>query len=85
MTGAELWKCDGTAAGTVQVTDINMVAGGSFPSGLTVFNGALYFQALDGVTGNELFKSDGTAAGTVQVKDLNIGAGSSSPRELTVF
>ena len=54
-------------------------------SGLTVFNGALYFKADDGSTGSELWKTDGTAAGTVMVKDINSGAGDSYPSYLTVF
>ena len=34
VTGAELWKSDGTAAGTVLVKDINPGAGGSGPTNL---------------------------------------------------
>jgi ELWxxDGT repeat protein len=85
VSGPELWKSDGTAAGTVQVKDINMGAGGSSPSDLTVSDATLYFRANDGVNGPELWKSDGTAAGTVQVKDINMGAGGSSPVGFTVF
>ncbi|HEY2354847.1 MAG TPA: ELWxxDGT repeat protein [Gaiellaceae bacterium] len=83
-TGNELWKSDGTEAGTVQVKDINPGSGSGFAGGyygsggsLTNVNGTLFFSANDGTTGNELWKSDGTEAGTVQIKDVNPGDGSS--------
>ena len=71
--GSELWKSDGTAAGTVMVADINPGSAGSGPSNLTSVNGELFFSANDGADGTELWKSDGTAAGTVMVKDLYPG------------
>lgn len=80
--GRELWKSDGTAAGTVLVKDINPGSGFSFPSSLTNVNGTLYFAANDGTSGVELWKSDGTEAGTVQVKDIFAGSGSSLPSSL---
>jgi ELWxxDGT repeat protein len=61
--GTELWKSDGTAAGTVLVYP----GGDSSPSNLTNVNGVLYFTADDGTNGRELWKSDGTTAGTVMV------------------
>jgi len=81
--GWELWKSDGTEAGTVQVKDINPGPDGSEPYGLTNVNGTLFFSAYDGSSGHELWKSDGTEAGTVQVKDVNPGTGSSSPYYMT--
>ncbi len=51
----------------------------SLPSGLTVFNGALYFSADDGTSESRLWKSDGTDAGTVRVKDIRVFS------EFTVF
>jgi ELWxxDGT repeat protein len=64
--GYELWKSDGTPAGTGMVADLNPGAGGSYPGGLTDFNGTLYFVANDGNT-PRLYKSDGTAPGTVAI------------------
>src|SRR5712692_5540242 len=78
--GYELWRSDGTKAGTTLVKDINP-AGDSNPYGLTDVAGTLYFEADDGTHGFELWRSDGTRAGTTQVKDINPG-GSSSPNYL---
>src|SRR5262249_25032555 len=72
--GRELWKSNGTAAGTVMVLDINTgKSQGSDPGNLTNLNDTLLFAADDGKNGGELWKSDGTAAGTVMVKDINPG------------
>ena len=69
MTGAELWKSDGTTAGTVLVKDISTV-GSSSPNELAAVTGRLFFAADDGIHGNELWVSDGTGMGTVMVKDI---------------
>jgi ELWxxDGT repeat protein len=82
-TGSELWKSDGTAAGTALVEDINPSLAFLGPYELTDIDGTLYFSADDGTNGTELWKSDGTAAGTVLVEDINPGADSSGPSELT--
>ena len=97
VSGVELWKSDGTERGTVQVKDINIdpnPSASSSPRGFTVFNNALYFSADDGASGRELWRTDGTESGTVRVKDIAPGTGfiggiqvplSSSPSGLTVF
>src|SRR5207247_222215 len=58
--GRELWKSDGTAAGTTLVKDI-WSGGGSigYLNTLTNVNGTLFFSARDGATGYELWRSDG--------------------------
>jgi ELWxxDGT repeat protein len=81
--GSELWKSDGTAAGTVMVKDIAHGEGGSGPSDLTNVDGKLYFAANDGKLGVELWKSNGTAAGTKMVKDIIPGSESSDPSDMT--
>ncbi|MGL5094648.1 MAG: ELWxxDGT repeat protein, partial [Planctomycetia bacterium] len=72
--GFELWKSDGTAAGTVQVKDIFSGSTNSNAGSLTNVDGVLFFSADDGVNGRELWKSDGTSAGTVMVKNFGSGA-----------
>ena len=85
VNGTELWKTDGTTAGTVLVKDINTMPGeGSRPHSFTEFNGAFYFHANDGTDNHELWKTDGTDAGTVLVKEIN-AEGSSNPYGITVF
>jgi ELWxxDGT repeat protein len=81
--GTELWKSDGTAAGTVLVADICPNAFGSSPVELTNVNGTLFFRANDGTHGDELWKSDGTSAGTVRVKTTTPGERLSNPYGLT--
>jgi ELWxxDGT repeat protein len=81
--GRELWKSDGTAAGTVLVKDIYPTTVGSSASYLTNVNGTLFFEADDGTHGYELWKSDGTVSGTTLVKDINPGSANSYPTGLT--
>ncbi len=82
--GYELWKTDGTAAGTVLVKDVRAGASSGNPYVLTNINGTLFFRANDGTSGIELWKSDGTTAGTVLVKDVRPGVGSSLPVPVNV-
>lgn len=84
VDGAELWKTDGTTAGTQLVKDINPGPAGSYPAGFTTMNGITYFSAGDGSSGNELWRTDGTAAGTWLVKDIRPGPTDSNPAEFTV-
>lgn len=80
----ELWKSDGTAAGTVKVSEVDGDPSiGSYPRYLTNANGTLFFAAY-GADGDELFRVNNTADGTVLIADLN-PTGDSGPRELTAF
>ncbi len=54
--GEELWRSNGTAAGTVLVKDIWPGSIGSIPDQLTNVNGVLYFRAFDGVHGQEVWR-----------------------------
>jgi len=76
-TELELWKSDGTTAGTSLVIDLLSDGFGSSPEDLTDVNGMLYFSALSSTPGNnrDLWKSNGTAAGTTLVS-ANIVSGS---------
>ncbi len=75
--GRELWRSDGTVAGTVRVADIVPGSASSGPWGLVAAGGVVYFQAATAAAGNELWRSDGTEAGTVMVVDLVPGPESS--------
>ncbi|MFC1743264.1 ELWxxDGT repeat protein [Candidatus Riflebacteria bacterium] len=77
----ELWKSDGTDAGTVLVKDING-GGSSNPDYLTAVNDRLFFTANDGINGTELWWTKGIGADTVMVKDINTD-GNSNPNYLT--
>jgi ELWxxDGT repeat protein len=52
INGDELWKSDGTSAGTVLVKDIKLGAEGSWIERLTNANGTLYFRAWDNIHGD---------------------------------
>jgi ELWxxDGT repeat protein len=80
--GWELWGSDGTHSGTKLVKDLNP-EGGSFPFGLTNFDGTLFFGADDGRHGSEPWTSDGTRSGTKLVKNIHRGSVGSGPREFT--
>src|SRR5262249_29711301 len=79
---SELWKSDGTEAGTTMVKNINP-GGGPFPTNRTAVDGTLFFRANGGATGTEVWKSDGTEAGTLLVRDIVPGTGTSFPKQFT--
>jgi ELWxxDGT repeat protein len=64
-----LYKTDGTAKGTVPVSNATVDTNG----GLVNAGGTLFFGASDHAHGTALYKSDGTAAGTLQVADIKPG------------
>lgn len=66
-----LWKTDGTAEGTMLVSDAFTEVGG-----FAVMQNTLYFKAYDRQHGDELWKSDGTPSGTMLVRDIDPGPGS---------
>ena len=55
----ELWKTDGSMAGTSRVADIWPGSVGSEPRAFTVMGSTLFFVATTGLEGTELWKSDG--------------------------
>lgn len=72
--GTELWRTDGTAAGTFLVKDVNPDAGSIFffPSApyFASQNEFMYFVATTPEAGTELWRSDGTEPGTFMLKDI---------------
>ena len=51
--GFELWRSDGTAAGTTLVRDINPGNAGSVPDWYAPAGGRLFFSAIDAAHGRE--------------------------------
>jgi len=68
--GRELWRSDGSEAGTFLVADIRQGATGAAPNQLVTLGDTVFFVADDGIHGFELWRSDGTATGTTRVADL---------------
>ncbi len=71
--GLELWKSDGTVAGTVMVKDINPGPAGSYSTSspasvkFVEYAGKIYFTARTDAEGFELWSTDGTDAGTTMI------------------
>jgi ELWxxDGT repeat protein len=80
--GRELWRSDGTEAGSVPVRDINPGPASSHPLRLAVHADRLWFLADDGEHGFELWSSDGTEAGTKLALELTPGPESTFPNLL---
>ncbi|MDP4254282.1 MAG: hypothetical protein Q8938_09770 [Bacteroidota bacterium] len=68
IAGAELWRSDGTRAGTVLLKDIAPGPAPGNPRDFFINNNLLFFTAY----GN-LWKTDGTTEGTVMVKEIYPG------------
>jgi|GEM_PF-4888865 len=79
VEGGDLWKSDGTEAGTVQVKDA-LGDGLKTPQLLGESNGKVIFNAETADHGRELWVTDGTETGTALLKDIHPGtAGASAP------
>jgi ELWxxDGT repeat protein len=67
VNGKELWKTDGTAAGTKMLKDIKSGTGSSQASGFCkIANTTLFIAQTTGFE-SKLWKTDGTTAGTEQI------------------
>lgn len=62
--GLELWRSDGSSAGTYLVRDITLGAQGADPELLAAFEKWVYFRK-----GNQLWRTNGTSTGTKPVKN----------------
>ncbi|MEM7309448.1 MAG: hypothetical protein AAF682_22385 [Planctomycetota bacterium] len=79
----ELWKTDGTVAGTGEVYDFASIS--AIPDQLTVAGDTLYFACTTAAFGRELWKTDGTTAGTGIAVDVAPGPSSSNPGPLAAL
>jgi ELWxxDGT repeat protein len=80
LNSYQVWRSDGTAAGTYPVSQFVNNYGPRDPSQAgPVMGGALFFSGGSPQAGMELWRSDGTVAGTYMVRDLHQGESSSSP------
>jgi ELWxxDGT repeat protein len=80
----DLWKSDGTPAGTTLVKQMPLLNFGDNPH-LTGAGNYLFFVNFDSTYGLEPWVSDGTATGTHLLKDIIPGATGSEPLELTAI
>lgn len=92
VNNLELWRSNGTEAGTVLLKDLNAgslgdpASVGSSPSGFTAIGNVVYFAATDFDKGRELYRTDGSAANTRRVKDISAsGQNSANPDEFVVM
>jgi ELWxxDGT repeat protein len=71
VTGTELWRSDGTSAGTYMVKDLYPGNYNSTIGYLTTVGNLVYFTAS---TGSTLWKTDGTTAGTIAIMGFNVAS-----------
>ena len=83
--GAELWRSDGTEAGTFMLKNINQIPSqngldfSSNPGGFTKIGNAIYLRTEDTFGITSLWRTDGTIAGTNKVFSLRNIDGTISP------
>ncbi|HXU34025.1 MAG TPA: ELWxxDGT repeat protein, partial [Thermoanaerobaculia bacterium] len=80
LVGEELWRTDGTAAGTVLLGDAYPGSQGSAPMFLGRLGDQAYFSAMNFATGREPWATDGTAGSLHLLADLVPGSESSDPK-----
>lgn len=66
----ELWRTDGSEAGTSLLKDFNMNGFSNIILKGAHLNGYFYFSADDGINGNQIWVTDGTPQGTQILKDF---------------
>jgi len=80
--GLELWRSDGSTAGTILLKEFRTGSAGSNPRDFAVLGGEVYFVASTLTDGLEVFKTDGTADGSVLAISLAPAANSFSSEKL---
>lgn len=86
LSGAEIWKSDGTTSGTVLVKDIVAGVPSSQPVNLTSTGNQVFFSAGNGASPSKrnLWVTNGQPGGTRLVKNLNF-LGTEGPEQLFSF
>lgn len=84
LSRQEVWRTDGTVAGTFVLKSGDSFSQGQVNEMVTVGN-IMFFPFSDPYYGIELYKSDGTVKGTKIFTDIYPGGGSSSPYSLFVY
>jgi ELWxxDGT repeat protein len=79
----QLWRCDGTDAGTFSIKTISLPFG-DYDQFVT-FNSAIYMTSGNGNFNNQLWKTDGTVAGTVLINDYSGNGSANQIAALTAF
>ncbi|MFO0899513.1 MAG: ELWxxDGT repeat protein [Pirellulales bacterium] len=83
VSGAELWRSDGTVEGTQLVVDLVSGSRGANPSQLASWGGRVFFLAEVGAhTG--LWSTNGSVEGTALIVEVNSGDGPWYPRDFTL-
>ncbi len=70
-TGYEIWRTDGTPAGTFMIDDLNAGSQGQQNGQLGKFNGKAYATAGPMSYDTELYTTDGSLGSLTQVEDIN--------------
>lgn len=81
-SGRELWRSDGTVAGTQLVHDLAPGAASAEVEQVTPFNGGVAFVAAAVSGDREVWWTDGTAGGLVQLSNLSVGGFQTSIKAL---
>jgi ELWxxDGT repeat protein len=77
----ELWRTDGTTAGTIRLGDWQY--GWAWDGSLAIVDERLYYTFDDGIHGEEIWTSDGSPGGTRLLADVVPGATGSQPSSFT--
>jgi ELWxxDGT repeat protein len=81
--GSELWRTNGTTAGTMRITDINPGAGDASPVMGAMMNGYLYFSANDGTHGWQIWRYPVVGGTAQRVTNIDGGTLGANPMWLT--
>ncbi len=82
-SGGELWRTDGTSAGTTLIHEFVAGIEGGFPTEFVSLGSKAFFTVTTPSEGAEPWVSDGSSAGTILLKDINPGPDGSSVNSAT--